>query len=57
MKPTADTGLSRTTIKLVFLTHAVATGSLFTRRATFGLVLPTLMLAFLLAGALEPRGR
>lgn len=31
MKPASDPTVSRTTIKLVFLTHAVASGSLFTR--------------------------
>lgn len=51
MKPTADTDLSRTTIKLVFLTHAVATGSLFTRipdlQQGLGIDAATLGLAFI----------
>jgi fucose permease len=48
--PTADATISRTTIKLVFLTHAVASGSLFTRipdlQQGLGIDAATLGLAF-----------
>jgi MFS family permease len=49
--PTANATISRTTIKLVFLTHAVASGSLFTRipdlQQGLGIDAATLGLAFI----------